>query len=208
MINVITIDREYRSGGSDIARQLGARLGWKVWDQQLTLEIARRMECECGAVEMREERRDPLYYRMMKAFFRGSAEGVQNLSTLKMVDADCVREISERVVITAAKAGQSVIVGRGSAYYLHGRPDVFHVFIYAPVEDKIRRMERAGEARAGAMELLETVDQDRAAFIKQYFGRDWPDRHLFHMMINSAIGDDAVVDTILHSLQRVGHTSG
>jgi cytidylate kinase len=207
MINVVTIDREYRSGGSDIAHKLGARLGWKVWDEQLTLEIARRMECECSAVEMREERRDPLYYRLLKAFFRGSAEGVQNVGILKMVDADCVREISERVVIAAATEGRSVIVGRGSAYYLHRRPDAFHVFIYASVEEKIRRMERAGETRSGAIELLETVDRDRAAFIKQYFGREWPDRHLFQLMINSAIGDHAVVETILQGLQHGGHAS-
>lgn len=79
MINVITIDRQYGSGASDIARQLGARLGWEVWDERLTSEIARLMECDCRTVEMLEERRDPLYYRMLKAFFRGSAEGCRTL---------------------------------------------------------------------------------------------------------------------------------
>jgi len=202
MINLITLDREYRSGGSDIARKLGARLGWRVWDEELTMEIARQMECECSAVEMLQEHRDPLYYRMMKAFFRGSVEGVQNAETMKMVDADCISDIARRVVIAAATEGRAVIVGRGAAYYLHDRPDTLHVFIYAPTEEKMRRLQIAGESRQRAQELVETVDRDRAAFIKQYFKRDWPDRQLFHLMINSAVGDDAVVATVLHGLHH------
>jgi cytidylate kinase len=144
---------------------------------------------------------------MLKAFFRGSAEGVQNLGRLKMVDADCIWDIAGRVVTAAATEGRSVIVGRGSAYTLHDRPDAFHVFVYAPIAEKLRRMERAGETRERAMELSESVDRDRAAFIKKYFGREWPDRHLFHLMINSVIGDDAAVDTIVQGLQRGGHAS-
>jgi cytidylate kinase len=207
MIDLVTIDREYRSGGSEIARALGERLGWRVWDEQLTLEIARRMECGCSAVEILQEQRDPLYYRLLKAFFRGSAEGVQNVGRLKMVDADCIREIAAEVVTAAATAGHSVIVGRGSAYALHDRPHVFHVFVYAPLDEKLRRMEHAGVTRRRAITLLESVDRDRAAFIKQYFGRDWPDRHLFHLMINSAIGNAAVVDTILEGIRQAGQAT-
>ena len=200
MVNLITLDREYGAGGSDIARKLGARLDWPVWDERLTNEIARLMECDCRAVETREERQDPLHYRLLKAFFRGSAEGVQNAPRLKMVDADCVREITERVVRAAAKADHAVLVGRGSAYYLRGRSDVFHVFIYAPHTEKVRRLQSRGESAAAAERLAETVDRDRAAYIKRYFGVEWPDRHLFHLMVNSAIGDEAVVETILQGI--------
>ena len=59
-----------------------------------------------------------MYYRLFKAFMRGSYEGSLNAPRMKMVDADCIREVAERVVTAAAKEGQSVIVGRGSAYYL------------------------------------------------------------------------------------------
>lgn len=110
MVNVITIDREYGSGGSDIARMLGARLEWPVWDERLTSEIARVMECDCKAVEMLEERRDPLYYRLLKAFLRGSAEGVRSVQQMKIVDADCIREAAERVVLAAAAEGRSILV--------------------------------------------------------------------------------------------------
>jgi cytidylate kinase len=200
-INLVTVDREYRCGGSDIARRLAERLGWRLWDEQLTLEIARRMKCECSVVEMREERRDPKYYRILKAFLRGSAEDVRNLGRWRTLDADCINEIAGRVVMAAASEGRCVIVGRGSAYSLRHRSDAFHVFVYAPVEEKIRRMQRSGEIRQRAIKLIETVDHDRAAFIWQYFHREWPDRQLFHLMVNSAVGDSAAVETILCGLR-------
>jgi cytidylate kinase len=200
MIRVLTIEREYGSGGADIARKLAGRLGWKLWDQLLTNEIARQMDCESRAVEQHEERRDPLYYRLFKAFMRGSFEGSLNAPRLKIVDAECIREVAERVVRAAAKEGNSVIVGRGSAYYLRDRPDAFHVFVYAPFEEKVNRLRAMGKTEKDAIELAETVDRDRAAFIKQYFDVDWPTRHFFHLMINSTIGDEAVVQTILNAV--------
>jgi cytidylate kinase len=200
MIRVITIEREYGSGGAGIAKRLAERLGWKLWDQLLTDEIARLMDCDKRAVEQREECRDPLYYRMFKAFLRGSFEGSLNASRLKMVDADCVREMAERLVIAAAKEGNAVIVGRGSAYYLRDRPDAFHVFVYAPFDDKVRRLQQTGKNEEDAIQLAETVDSDRAAFIKQHFGIEWPARHFFHLMVNTTMGDEAVVQTILNGV--------
>jgi len=200
MIRVVTIEREYGSGGADIAKKLAERLGWKLWDHLLTDEIARLMECDCRAVEEHEERRDSLRYRLFKAFMRGSFEGSLNAPRLKMVDADCIREVTERVVTAAAKTGNSVIVGRGSGYYLRDRPDVFHVFIYAPFEQKVRRLQETGKSEERAAELAESVDRDRAAYIKQYFGVEWPPRYLYHLMINSTLGDEVVVETILNSI--------
>jgi cytidylate kinase len=200
MIRIITIEREYGSGGADIAKRVAERLGWKLWDQLLTNEIARLMECDCRAVEQHEEKRDPLYYRLLKAFMRGSNEGVQNAQRMKMVDTDCVRQIAERVVTKAAEGGHCVIVGRGSAYYLQNRRDALHAFIYAPFENKVRRLQQTGKSASEAAELAETVDRDRAAFIKQYFGVDWPDRHRFHLMINSVVGDQAATEIILNGV--------
>ena len=91
-----------------------------------------------------------------------------------MADADGIRTVTERIVTAAAEEGNCVIVGRGSAYYLHDRPDVFHVFVYAPFEEKVRRLQHDGKSEQEAIQLAETVDLDRAAFIKQYFGVEWP----------------------------------
>jgi cytidylate kinase len=200
MIKVITIDREYGSGAADIAATVAARLGWKLWDQLLTVEIARITGCDRPAVEEREERRDALHYRLFKAFMRGSFEGTVNAQRVKMVDAGVIREAAEKVVREAAKEGNCVIVGRGSAYYLKSNPDAFHVFIHAPFEDKIRRLRDMGKSEEEAHVLAETVDQDRAAYIKQYFKIEWPFRDIFHLMINSSLGDDVVVETILNSV--------
>jgi cytidylate kinase len=200
MIRVLTIEREYGSGGAGIAKQLSERLGWKLWDQLLTDEIARHMDCERMAVAEHEERRDSLYYRLFKAFMRGSYEGSLNAPKMKLVDADCIREVAERVVTNAAKAGHSVIVGRGSAYYLRGRPDAFHVFVYARFEEKVNRLRKTGKSQEEAVHLAETVDRDRAAFIKQYFGVEWPAREFFHLMVNSTIGEEAAVETVLNGV--------
>jgi cytidylate kinase len=200
MIRVITIEREFGSGGAGIARRVAERTGWKLWDQLLTNEIARFMECDCRVVEEHEERRDPLYYRLLKAFMRGSHEGSQNAPRLKMADTDCIREVAERVVKSAAEEGDCVIVGRGSAYYLQNRHDAFHVFVYAPFEEKVHRLKAGGKSESDAVQLAETVDRDRAAFIKEYFGVEWPDRHRFHLMVNSTIGEETAVDTILDTI--------
>jgi cytidylate kinase len=201
MINVITIDREYGSGAQQIASKLAARLGWKLWDELLTIEVARILECDCPTVEEREERRDPLHYRLFKAFMRGSLEGTQNAQRMKMVDADCLREASEKVVRQAARESNCVIVGRGSAYYLETNPAAFHVFIYAPFEEKIRRLCALGKSVDDAHQLADTVDRDRAAYIKQYFNIEWPFREVYQLMINSTLGEDTVVELIINSVE-------
>jgi cytidylate kinase len=198
MIRVITIEREYGSGAAVIAQKVAERLGWKLWDQLLTNQIARLLDCDSRTVEKREEKLDPVFYRLFRAFMRGSYEGSLNAPRLKIVDADCIREVAERVVKAAADEGNCVIVGRGSAYYLQARADAFHVFLYAPFESKVRRLQAEGNSENEAVQLAENVDRDRADFIKQHFGVEWPDRHRFHLMINSTLGDEWAVETILN----------
>ena len=200
MVRVVTIEREFGSGGAKIAKLLADKLGWKLWDQLLTSEIARHAQCDRSEVERREERMDPLYYRLLKSFLRGSFEGSLNVHRLKLLDADRIFRLTERIVGEAADAGNCVIVGRGSCFFLANRTDVFHVFLYAPYEEKIRRLVESGTDRAEAARLVDTVDQERADFIKKYFDKVWPCRSLYNLMINSQIGDEAVVQTILDGI--------
>ncbi len=201
-IRVITLEREYGSGGGAIAEKVASRLGWKLWDQLLTEEIARRLDCDCRAVEEHEERRDPAYYRLLKSFMRGSFEGSLNAPRLKMVDTECVRDVVQKILPEIAEDGNCVIVGRGSAYYLGSRPDAFHVFIYAPFQERVRRLQSTGKNEKEAIELAETVDRDRADFIKRYFNVEWPGRHRFHLMVNSGLGEDVAVEIILDGVAR------
>ena len=202
MIKVLTIEREYGSGANEIAEKSPERLGWKLWDQLLTTEIARHLECDKQHVEQREERRDPLHYRLFKSFLRGSFEGSLNTHRLKLADAEGIRS-DHRTTGAAGGCGEGncVIVGRGSAYYLHDAPDAFHVFVYAPFEEKVAALQQTGKSEQEAMELAETVDLDRAAFIKQHFGVEWPAREYFHLMINTWVGDECVAQTILNAMR-------
>jgi cytidylate kinase len=200
MIRIITIEREYGSGGAAIARKLANKLNWKLWDQMLTGEIARIAQADLSAVERKEERCDTLFFRLMKVFLRGSFERSLPVSNLNMLDADRMAELMHQVINDAASDGDCVIVGRGSPYFLRGRPDAFHVFIYAPYEEKIRRVREIGHSAKEAAELVGTIDRERAAFIKRYFGKEWPSRHLYHMMLNSSVGDDAVIEMILNEV--------
>jgi len=203
MIKIITVEREYGSGGGEIAQLLAERLGWKLWDQLLTEEIARLAQCPKAVVEVREERNDPLYYRLFKSFLRGSYEGSINAHKLKLVDSESIMRITERVVRQAASTGNCVIVGRGSQHFLADRSDTLRVFLYAPKEDKVRRLVSGGKARGEAEELVDSVDRDRVDFIQKYFNVEWPSRSVYHMMLNTSVGDVVAVQTILDLMKIV-----
>jgi cytidylate kinase len=203
MIRILTIEREYGSGGGEIAQLLANQLGWKLWDQLLTEEIARLAECPKAVVEVREEREDPLYYRLFKSFLRGSYEGSLNAHKLKLVDTECILKFTQQVVLEAAKTGNSVIVGRGAQHFLRNREDTLRVFLYAPQEEKVRRLLENGKSEKDAQELVDTVDRDRRDFIQKYFHVEWPDRTAYHSMINTAIGDQAVVHIILDLMKTL-----
>src|SRR5258708_14288962 len=132
MIKIVTVEREYGSGGGEIAQSLATQLGWKLWDQLLTEEIARLANCPKAVVEVREERTDPLYYRLFKSFFRGSYEGSLNSHNLNLVDSETILKLTERVVKHAAKHGAALIVGRGSPRFLRDPAGPLPVCLYAP----------------------------------------------------------------------------
>jgi cytidylate kinase len=207
MIRIITVEREYGCGGGEIAQQLAEHLGWKLWDQLLTEEIARLADCPKAVIERREERTDPLYYRLFKSFLRGSYEGSINAHNLKLVDCEGILKFTQSVVQQAASAGNCVIVGRGSQLFLRDRQDVLRVFLYGPREDKVRRLLARGKSEREANELVDTVDLERADFIEKYFKIEWPSRSVYHAMINTTIGEENVVRTILELLKTVDSKS-
>ena len=201
MIKVITIEREYGCGGGEIAQLVAKRLGWKLFDQSLTEEIARLARCPTAVVEGREERTDPLYYRLFKSFMRGSYEGSINAPKLNLVDSETIVKITQRVVEHAAKRGNVVIVGRGSQQFLKDWPEALRVFLFAPRDNKIRRLIARGKTEKEAEELVDSVDGERADFIKKYFNVEWPDRGIYHAMINTSCGDEATMRMILNFME-------
>ena len=166
MIGVITIDREYASGGAAIAARLATQRRWELWDQALTSEIAKLAKCEQSVVERREERNDSLYYRLMKSFVRGSFEGNMNTQKLELLDADVMVQLTKKIVRRVAAAGNCVIVGRGCAYFLQDLPNAFHVFVYSTREQKMRRLRREGKTQRGSG-APDRYDRPRACRLHQ-----------------------------------------
>ena len=141
MIRAVTIEREFGCGGSEIAAKLAELLGWKLWDHELTQEIARLTNSTPQAVEKREWKNDPAVYRVFKSFLRGAFEGaLPPTDRLELLDARRIAAVSEQAVNHALSGGPCVIVGRGSQYFLRERKDVFRVFLYAPRNFKIHRL--------------------------------------------------------------------
>jgi cytidylate kinase len=203
MFRIVTVEREFGSGGGTIACELARRLGWKLWDQQLTCEIAERAQVAESAVALCDERVDSRLYRLAKTFWRGSYERGMPLSAAHAFDTDRMIAMVEEVMTTIANEGNAVIVGRGGPFFLREREDTFRVFTYAPYDEKIRRLLAAGKARAEAEDLVENVDKERIAYIKHYFNADWPTRSLYHMMINTVVGDENVIAAILNGMQML-----
>src|SRR6204780_267442 len=190
MVHAITIEREFGCGASDIASVVASRLGWSLWDERLTQEIARLTESTPQAVERREWRSDPVVYRLFQDFLRGGFEGgLPPTSRLHLLDARRIAAVSETAVKTALAGGPSVIVGRGSQFFLRNRKDVFHVFLYAPRDHKISRLIARGETQDKAIELIDTTDKSRAAFVKQYLGLKWQEPDRYHAMFNTGMGE-------------------
>lgn len=203
MYRIVTIEREYGSGGGEIACELSKRLGWKLWDRALTEEIAKVANVQCSTVERCEERVDGTFQRLLKVFWRGSHERSIPLPGAEPFDTDRFVAVGEQVMEKIAHGGNCVIVGRGAPYFLRQHGDAFHVFLYAPHAEKLRRLVKLGKNEREAEELLNTIDRDRITFVKRYFNADWPTRCLYHMMINTAVGNENVLSTILSSMRTL-----
>ena len=109
--------------------------------------------------------------------------------------------LGSRIVEEAAAVGDCVIVGRGAQCLLRGRSDAFHVFVYAPPEERLRRL----RARLGSGADVDSGGrggrQRAGGFHRRYFGEDRWNPHLYHMMVNGALGEEAAVSVILTALE-------
>ena len=202
-VRIITLEREYGSGGTLIAKSLAERLGWKLWDEEITAEIARAANIDQREAQRCDERVDPFLYRLFKVYARGSYERALGIGGSRVFDTDCMVEMLHKVIDDVASRGNCVIVGRGAPYFLRNRPDAFHVFIYASDDEKIRRIKSIGKTEKEAQLLVAEVDRDRAEFIRHYFGKQWPHRPLYNIMINSKFGDEFVIDSILQNVEAL-----
>ncbi len=204
MIQAITIEREFGCGGSEIAAKLAELLGWKLWDHELTEEIARLTHSTPQVVAQREWKSDPAVYRVFKSFLRGAFEGgLPPTDRLEMLDARRIATVSEQAVNHALSGGPCVIVGRGSQFFLRNRKDIFRTFLYASRNFKIHRLITAGTAQDKAITDVDTIDRDRADFVKRYLKLNWPEIHLYDTMFNTERGDSFVAEMLAQCIRQI-----
>lgn len=144
-----------------------------------------------------------MVYRVFKSFLRGAFEGgLPPTDRLDLLDAPRIAAASQQAVKHAISDGQCVIVGRGSQYFLRERNDVFRVFLYGSRNYKIHRLISQGMTQKEAITQVDTIDKDRAAFVKTHFKLNWPERNLYHAMFNTETGDSFVAETLVRCVQR------
>ncbi len=206
MKQILLIDREFGAGGSTIGEKLAALLHWQLFDDTLTREIARQAKIPVDVCRRREERRDPWLQRLVNLIWKGTFD--QNLPSpdLAVLNADRLVSIVQQTIEQAADKKPCVIVGRGAPHFLRNRTDIFSVFLFASREIKYRRvLKRVGNEKE-AVDLVDTMDEDRRKFVKHYFGHEWPNRKLFHVMLNTGVGDDIAIETILNLLNAINRS--
>jgi cytidylate kinase len=200
MKQILLIDREFGAGGSTIGEKLAERLNWKLFDEALSREIARLAKIPVEICRRREERADPWLHRLINLIWRGTFDRNLPSPDFAILDTDRLVSLIQKVIEEAAEKKPCVIVGRGAPYFLRERADTFSVFLYASRALKYRRVLKRVGSEAEAIALVDTMDEDRRKFVKHYFGHDWPNRQLFHAMLNTSIGDDFTIEAILNLL--------
>jgi cytidylate kinase len=197
MYRAITIGREYGSGGGSLARILSERLGWRLIDDSLVADVAKSARASAEVVRAREETVDPWFHRIVKSLWRGGFEGSLSGAADEAWDAAAIAELWRRVILEAAEIGNVVVVGRGGQCLLQKREDVFHVYVYAPMRDRVKRLRERVPAGADLAEAARERDRQRSAYIRHHFNEEWVNPHLYHVMLCSAIGLERAADMVL-----------
>lgn len=215
-IRVITVEREYGSRGGEFAHDLAARLGWKLFDSELVCAAAKVAGISPELAAKYDERLDPWYYRYGKVFWHDSAYPMTGLADDQVFDSERMLGLIKKEIEQTASAGNCVLVGRGSACALSCVPGCFHVFVYATGRARREWFMNAFPSQAQhADQQLAASDKRRAAVIRKMYQQDWCARGLYHMLLNSAMGFDAMIEATLgatglseRSGETVGHSIG
>ena len=202
MFRLITIEREYGCGGGAIAAELAQRLGWKLWDHLLTEEIARLANVDLSAVTRCDERMDSRFYRLAKDFLarqlRAQLSAGKSGFRYRPHDGDDGADRSQNRPGRKCRSGRS----RRAVFSARAARRLSRFSLRA-ARRKTSPPAQDGTARSEAEDMVDTVDRERIAFVKHYFDADWPTRSLYHVMINTAVGNEAVIETILDTMHLV-----
>jgi hypothetical protein len=193
-VRVITVEREYGSKGGEFAHDLAARLGWRLMDSELVTGAAKMAGVDPELAVKLDDKLDPWYYRYGKAFWNDSLYSMSSVSDEVVFDSERMLRLIHQEIVDAAKEGNCVLVGRGAACALAGHPGCFHIFVYATSSAKREWFMRAFPQHAQQAEQhLTAHDKRRAAVIRKLYQQEWCARGLYHMLLNSCIGTEAMI---------------
>ncbi|MBA3645184.1 MAG: cytidylate kinase-like family protein [Gemmatimonadaceae bacterium] len=203
---IITISRQYGSGGSEVAERTAKALGWELLDNEVVDAVAARLGLSIEEVKAREERAPSLVERLSSALAMGSQEWV-NPATAKRPTDEEMLEVTKHVVEEAISRGPVVIVGRGAQSMLSAREDALHVFCYAPKKALIKRcMERDKLGPEDAERMVDGTNKRRREWVKLHFNREWPAHEDYHLTLNTGwLGIDGAAQLIVQAAKmRLG----
>ncbi|HET7188193.1 MAG TPA: cytidylate kinase-like family protein [Gemmatimonadaceae bacterium] len=207
---VITISRQYGSGGSEVAERVARALGWALYDNAVVEEVAQRLRMTPAEVSAREERVPSLVERMATAMALGAPEMMPMVGDLAAQPSEERMVLMTRQVIEdAVRAGPVVLVGRGAQCMLASRTDALHVFCYAPVEELVRyAVEVLDIPFPEAGRKVTEMNRHREEYVKHHFKRDWRDFANYDLCVNTArLGLDGSADLVTRlARERFGAT--
>lgn len=201
MFSVVTIAREYGSGGAEVGRRVAEMLGWKLLDRQIIERVAAMGKIDRAWAEEADEQCCAWWERVLNGFRHGGPEVYVGGVADTGVDRDSLQKFTARVIQEAGKAGHCVIVGRSSQCVLRNEPQVLHVLMYAPLEEKLERMKHRHPSERDLQALLRRMDAERLHYAQEYFGCCTTERKLYHLCLNSTIGLDACAELIVSAIR-------
>lgn len=196
---IITISREYGSGGRIIGQKLAEKLGVPCYDKEIMARIAEESGFSREMMEEAEKKaKNSFLYSLMSAMGTGEA-GPESLSLNErffLAQFDTIRKIAEE--------GSCVIVGRCADYILRGMPEATNVFIYAEEADKIRRaVEEYGVPEDSVKKMMKDTDKARANYYAYHTGRKWGEHVNYHLAMDSGYLEiEDIVDLIIKYTEK------
>jgi cytidylate kinase len=202
MFTVLTIAREYGSGGSDIGRRVAELLGWECVDKQIIERVAAMGKVDPTWAEKADEHAIAWWERVTKSFSKGGPESYIGEGGDSVVDRDTMQQFTAKVIQEAAKVGNCVVIGRSGGCVLRHDPHVLRVLVYAPLAEKIKRMKIRHPQERDLQALLSRMDADRTRYVQTYYGCDPVSRGLYHLCLNSTLGIDTCARLIVQTIQQ------
>ena len=193
--NIITISRQFGSGGRTVGRQLAERLNIPFYDRELVKQVAEETGFDTKFIEENGE------FSSSKSIFSFAvSQGVPCMQNGLSV-SDFIFCMQRQVILKLAEK-PCVIVGRGADYILRDRDDVFDVFIHASMENRADRIVRLyGESEKKPEQRLADKDKKRKIYYKHYTDREWGDAKNYDMCLDSGrIGIDKCVDLLIDAI--------